>query len=127
MSSEAGGTCPGCGTFETVCLTPHGDGAVWLCWLCAHHVAHHDHPIDGSGVAECDCDPRVIYPPGTPEGDTFVLRRESARMLGAELHAARQERAAAQAKREADSRDEYLARLKRGARSDIVKRSRWRA
>lgn len=73
MSVGEGGTCPGCGTFAAIILTPHGDGAVWLCSLCAHHVAVHEHPIDGSGVAECECDPFEIYPASTPEG--AALRR----------------------------------------------------
>lgn len=54
--------CVGCGAFQPECLVPDGEGALAMCWLCAH--AHVDHQCALSTCAdhECECLPEAIYP-----------------------------------------------------------------
>lgn len=55
--------CEACGAFNAECLVPDdSDGAMALCWPCAH--AHVDHGVElaAAGAHECECMPEAIYP-----------------------------------------------------------------
>lgn len=54
--------CRACQTFAPDCLAPVGDGALPMCWLCAHHVVDHGAEVDAAVHGECDCAPQDIYP-----------------------------------------------------------------
>ena len=54
--------CRGCKTMAPECLVPHGDGAIPMCWLCAHHVIEHGTAVDHAYVGECECLPSEIFP-----------------------------------------------------------------
>ncbi len=54
--------CTACKSFAPECLVPVGDGAVPMCWLCAHHVIEHDTAVEHAHAAECECVPTEIYP-----------------------------------------------------------------
>jgi hypothetical protein len=54
--------CESCGTFRAACEAPVGDGARWLCWVCAHHVVMHGAEVGQTISAECECTPDEIYP-----------------------------------------------------------------
>lgn len=62
----SGGACEGCGAFRAKCLQPGGDGdegAVELCWFCAHLVADHEMPMaEVKGIPHCGCSRDEIYP-----------------------------------------------------------------
>lgn len=57
-------TCEACRSFRPEALTPVGDGAAELCWLCAHHVADHGASLADAATAECECSPDFVYPVG---------------------------------------------------------------
>jgi len=50
--------CP-CG-FQADCLVPDGDGAVAMCWMCAHYAT--EHPEAPPRAPLCDCAYGEIYP-----------------------------------------------------------------
>ncbi len=54
--------CRSCKTFTPDVLVPVGQGAISLCWICAHHVIEHGVPLDKAGAGECECLPEAIYP-----------------------------------------------------------------
>lgn len=54
--------CMACKAFAAECLVPIGDGAVPMCWLCAHHVIDHEVPLHLAHSAECECAPQAVYP-----------------------------------------------------------------
>lgn len=54
--------CASCEAFAAECLTPIGDAAVPLCWLCAHHIVDHGCAPHRAVTAECECLPHQIYP-----------------------------------------------------------------
>ncbi len=55
-------TCEGCRVFAGECHAPVGDGSAWLCWICAHYVTHHDHPVGPLPDEACGCTKEMIYP-----------------------------------------------------------------
>jgi hypothetical protein len=54
--------CVACKAFAATCLVPVGEGAMPMCWLCAHHVIEHDEPLHNAHAAGCGCLPADIYP-----------------------------------------------------------------
>lgn len=54
--------CLACKAFVAECLVPVGDGAMQMCWLCAHQVIEHDAPLHTAHSAECACRRDEIYP-----------------------------------------------------------------
>ncbi len=54
-------SCSSCRTFAPECMLPVGDGAVPVCWLCAHLVTVHEHAL-GAPVTNCGCTAAEIYP-----------------------------------------------------------------
>lgn len=56
-------TCVACCAFAAECITPVGDGAAELCWLCAHQVTEHAKALEAAASARCSCKPEGIYPP----------------------------------------------------------------
>jgi hypothetical protein len=55
-------TCVACKAFKAECQVPVGEGSAAMCWLCAHHVVDHETPVHEAATAECECDPKDIYP-----------------------------------------------------------------
>jgi len=55
-------SCLACRAFAAECLVPVGDGAVPMCWLCAHHVVDHGVPLHEAPTACCECLPHEVYP-----------------------------------------------------------------
>lgn len=53
--------CASCKALAPECIVPVGDGAVPMCWLCAHAVTEHDAEV-GAPVVECGCNSEQIYP-----------------------------------------------------------------
>lgn len=43
------------------CLVPVGDGALAMCWVCAHMVTQHDAKL-GATARDCGCSSEEIYP-----------------------------------------------------------------
>jgi hypothetical protein len=54
--------CEACGAFQPDCLTPDGEGALAMCWPCAHAHVDHGCELGKCAVHECDCLPEAIYP-----------------------------------------------------------------
>jgi hypothetical protein len=54
--------CDCCKAFAPECLVPMGDGAMKMCWLCAHAVVEHDVPVDSALHHRCKCSAQDIYP-----------------------------------------------------------------
>ena len=54
--------CAGCGAFQPQCLVPDGEGALAMCWLCAHAHVDHGCALDATAVHECECLPEAIFP-----------------------------------------------------------------
>lgn len=54
--------CAGCKAWAVECLMPHGEGAIGMCWLCAHAAIAHDCPLRRTAKHECECAPEEIYP-----------------------------------------------------------------
>ena len=71
-------SCHACRAFAPECLVPVGEGAVPMCWLCAHHAIEHGADPSAAACAECECTPGEIYPHRhfDPPGD--MLAREPA-------------------------------------------------
>lgn len=74
-------------------VVPLGEGAINLCWLCAHHHVDHGVPLSQCATSErCEHTPDEIYPraPGagfTPNGYYQALMSESGHELKiAEVH-----------------------------------------
>lgn len=44
------------------CMVPIGEGALGMCWLCAHNVIDHGGAV-GAVVLDCGCKREDIYPP----------------------------------------------------------------
>lgn len=82
--------CRGCKVFAPECLVPHGDGAIPMCWLCAHHVVEHDGDIDDAYTGECECLPSEIFPHHKcePAGACISCRDKAARVRRADRAAA---------------------------------------
>ena len=57
QSIEMQRPCPRCRVFVGECLVPHGDGALVLCWLCAHMLVDH-----AGAEGACLCTREQIYP-----------------------------------------------------------------
>lgn len=55
-------SCAACKAFAPECLVPHGDGALAMCWYCAHHVVEHGVDLSAAHCATCECLPRQILP-----------------------------------------------------------------
>jgi hypothetical protein len=55
-------TCAACKAWAPECLVPIGDGALPMCWLCAHQVTAHSVELEMAAHGECDCPPSAIYP-----------------------------------------------------------------
>lgn len=91
--------CPGCRAFRPEVNTPVDDGAVELCWHCAHHATAHEHrPIETAWQAVCTCSANEIYPAGhagrgkaLPSGE--ALREMAALDIQREIVEAEQEAA----------------------------------
>ena len=54
--------CAGCGAFQPDCLVPHGEGAIAMCWMCAHAHVDHGCALDDTAKHECECLPEAIFP-----------------------------------------------------------------
>jgi hypothetical protein len=55
-------SCAACRSFRPECLVPDGEGALAMCWLCAHQVVEHGRALADAMIGECDCLPTEIYP-----------------------------------------------------------------
>jgi hypothetical protein len=54
--------CQACKAFAAECEVPDGEGALSLCWPCAHHIVDHGVTVENAAMAECECHPYQIYP-----------------------------------------------------------------
>jgi hypothetical protein len=54
--------CASCKVMSPECLVPVGDGALAMCWVCAHMVTEHDAKL-GATARNCGCSSEEIYPP----------------------------------------------------------------
>lgn len=54
--------CASCDTFQADIMTPVGDGAIALCYVCAHFVAVHGVTVKLAFTKTCACDREEIYP-----------------------------------------------------------------
>lgn len=54
--------CVACVAFAAECLVPVGEGALPMCWICAHHVVEHATPLHEVLEARCGCTSEEIYP-----------------------------------------------------------------
>ncbi len=68
--------CMACKAFAAECLVPVGDGAMPMCWLCAHHVIDHESPIHEACEARCECHPHQIYPGREVQVDVSLTAEE---------------------------------------------------
>lgn len=57
-------TCQACRCFKPDVVTPVGEGAAELCWLCAHHVTEHGLSLAHAPTGECECTAEQVYPAG---------------------------------------------------------------
>lgn len=69
--------CCGCDAFKAEVLVPHGEGAIAMCWLCAHAHVDHEVPISKCLGHECECPPEAVY----PERMIKARQRPSLRLL----------------------------------------------
>ncbi len=70
--------CRACGTFSPDCLVPVDEGALPMCWLCAHHVVDHGSAVSAAHVGECECSLEEIYPPHVLNARRGLLGNASA-------------------------------------------------
>ncbi len=54
--------CEACGAFQPDCLVPDGEGALAMCWPCAHAHVDHGTELGKCAVHECECLPEAVYP-----------------------------------------------------------------
>lgn len=54
--------CAACKAWSPEVTMPVGDGAVDLCWLCAHHHVDHGATLREAPTAQCECTAAEIYP-----------------------------------------------------------------
>ncbi len=55
-------TCRACGDWVAECEVPVLDGALPMCWLCAHQVVDHGVALHAAPTARCECLPWEVYP-----------------------------------------------------------------
>lgn len=67
--------CAACKAWSPEVTMPVGDGAVDLCWLCAHHHVDHGATLDQTPTAQCECTAAEIYPPGHREAKATTHAR----------------------------------------------------
>lgn len=67
--------CGCCKVFRPECIVPMGDGALPMCWLCAHHVVEHNCTLEEAVEHECECLPTEIFP-RSRFGDQFEAQRD---------------------------------------------------
>lgn len=53
--------CASCKAMAPECLVPVDDGALAMCWVCAHMVTQHDAKL-GATAHDCGCSSEKIYP-----------------------------------------------------------------
>lgn len=61
MSSDVT-MCEHCKAFVAKCEAPYGEGAVSLCWLCAHDVVFHNAELGVLSDTPCGCKRSEVYP-----------------------------------------------------------------
>jgi hypothetical protein len=54
--------CAACKSWTPEVTVPVGDGAIDLCWLCAHHHVDHGASLRQAPEARCECTAAEIYP-----------------------------------------------------------------
>lgn len=54
--------CEACGAFQPECLVPDREGAIAMCWPCAHAFVDHGTHISRCVIFECECPPESVYP-----------------------------------------------------------------
>lgn len=55
-------TCAACKAYRPEVVVPLGEGALELCWLCAHHHVDHGVPLSECAEAQCEHTGAEIYP-----------------------------------------------------------------
>lgn len=69
-------TCNACKAYAPEVIVPLGEGAIELCWLCAHHHVDHGVPLSECPTSErCEHAPHEIYPSRKP--DALIAKAEN--------------------------------------------------
>jgi hypothetical protein len=67
--------CAACKAWSPEVTVPAGEGAIDLCWLCAHHHVDHGVSLRQAPEAQCECTAAEIYPRDARQGSMRAAAR----------------------------------------------------